>query len=465
MSIPSDKIPSLAECLAAADETKCMITQDNAIAEIPGILKKHFEHDVIFLVADNNTFKAAGEQVEKSLKTAGVAVCGSYIFNEAIHAEYRHVETIRAILEEHCKKNKGLVPAAVGSGTINDLVKRAASELKLPYLCIPTAASMDGYTANGAALLYDDYKQTMICEAPRAIAADPGILAEAPAYLSSSGFGDLAGKIIAGGDWIIADKLFAVSLGIDGKGELAAGLDPIEQTAWAMVQNPLHVNLEKSKNAVRGDREAVKTLFEGLGITGFALQYMKDSRPASGCEHMFSHVWEMENLSVDGIAVTHGHKVVMGTLAASAFFDCFFAEKPKLCKDIPSWTEREAQIRSVFSDMGKALPAVIKSSREKFIEDTNKLMKLREGILDNWDDIKNAVYNRIPSYAKIRTILKEGGAPLSPKELGLSRLRVIESAKKAHMIRKRFTVLDLAYISGAFDRVLKQMEDSAFITD
>jgi glycerol dehydrogenase-like iron-containing ADH family enzyme len=52
--------------------------------------------------------------------------------------------------------------------------------------------------------------------------------------------------------------------------------------------------------------EAVEAVFSGLAMTGFAMQITKSSRPVSGAEHLFSHIWEMENLEKDGIPVFHG---------------------------------------------------------------------------------------------------------------------------------------------------------------
>ena len=471
---------SLAECLRLAEGTQCMTIKDGALEEIPALLKRYFAGNnslkkiFIFIAADKNTFAAAGAAVEETVRKAGIVPAGCYFFDERIHAEYRHVETLKNEFERALEKfgltkdnnqsgespDSILVPVAVGSGTINDLVKRAAAECNLPYLCVPTAASVDGYTAYGAALLYQGFKQTMPCEAPLAVVADSTVLAAAPPYLSSSGFGDLAGKIIAGSDWIIADKIFA----LDRKGELAPGLSKIENTAWDMVQPSLWDNIKRSVNAAKGDREAVGTLFEALGITGFALQYMKDSRSVSGSEHMYAHVWEMENLSAGGIPVTHGHKVAMGTLAASAFTECLFAEKPALVKNTPSWPEREAEIRRMFSGLKDALPSLVKTAEGKFIKDTKQLKKLREGILDRWNVIRNAVFEQLPPYAELRNLLCDSGCPVKPEGINLSKKQVLETAIKAHMIRKRFTVLDLAYEAGVFDKVLKRMEASDYLS-
>lgn len=452
------KIPDLAECLEAADQTKYMLVEDGALKKIPAVLRRWFsggEDFTVFLAADENTFGAAGAAVLETLGAEGIAA-DSFVFSGRIHADYGHVQTLKEQFDG-ARKNRGekLVPVAAGSGTVNDLVKRAASELGLSYLCVPTAASVDGYTAYGAALLYEGFKQTCPCEAPLAVAADTAVLAAAPAYLGSSGFGDLAGKIIAGTDWIIADRLYA----LDGRGELAPGSEKIEERAWAMVQLPLKNNLAQSVNAAKGDRDAVKTLFEALGITGFALQYMKNSRAVSGCEHMWSHVWEMENLSVNGVPVTHGHKVAVGTLAAAAFTECLFAEKPSLPETRPAWPEREAGIREAFAGMDRAAEAALASSREKFIDGT-RARRLAEGILDNWDGIRQAVFEKLPPYHELLELFKNAGAPVRPAETGLSRGRIIAAARKAQMIRNRFTVLDLAYETGALERTMKRMEDS-----
>jgi glycerol-1-phosphate dehydrogenase [NAD(P)+] len=461
------KIMSLDECLNAAEDTKYMLVKEGALADIPGVLKKYFSAEnkspEVFVIADKNTFRVAGETVLAVVKAAGITVAGSYVFTQdGLHAEYVHVEKIMAELQKalaSAAANTVLVPVAVGSGTINDLVKRAASEARLPYLCVPTAASVDGYTSYGAALLYEGFKQTMSCEAPLAVVADSVVLAEAPAYLSSSGFADLAGKLIAGSDWIIADSIFA----LDGKGELAPALSKIDTTAWTMVQHPLRDYLQRSTNAAKGDKNAVGALFEGLGITGFALQYMKDSRSVSGCEHMWSHVWEMENLCVDGVPVTHGHKVAMGTLAATAFTECLFAEKPALQKNVPTRAEREAEIRSVFAGIPDAIPAVLKTALEKLIDDAEHLAKLRSGVLDNWDAMRNAVRDQLLPYAELRALFADALCPIQPATINLSRAKVIADAKKSQMIRKRFTVLDLAFELGVFDTVLARMEAGDYL--
>ena len=81
-----------------------------------------------------------------------------------VRADYANVEKVRDALA-----SRDTIPVAVGSGTLNDLVKRASHELDRRYVVVATAASMDGYTAFGAALTRDGYKQTMTSQSAPAV--------------------------------------------------------------------------------------------------------------------------------------------------------------------------------------------------------------------------------------------------------------------------------------------------------
>jgi glycerol-1-phosphate dehydrogenase [NAD(P)+] len=450
-----DKVPSLEECLSAADETDALILKKGALEAIPDLLEKHYAALPVYLIADENTYAAAGSRVTEILHGRGMAV-DVFIFpgEPRLHAEYRHTEDL--IRRIRSLPDPKPVPLAVGGGTVNDLVKRAAAELSLPYLCVPTAASVDGYTSTGAALLKDGFKQTLPCPAPRVLAADTEVLAAAPAYLSSSGFGDLAGKLIAGTDWIIAET--AGKLG-------APGTEPIDPFAWSMTQSGLLEALENSAGAVRGDGEAVRVLFEALSLTGFAMQHLKSSRPVSGCEHLYSHVWEMENLEFQGVPVTHGHKVALGTLAATAFTETVFSRRDFSRRELPASFPgrpdpqgREAEVRAAFKGTPPEEGAV-KTALEKLLS-ANEARLLTEALRDNWRTIRENVLNRLLPYEKLRTLMARGGCPLKPEEIGLDRTRTIATARRAQMIRNRYTVLDLAWDLGIFEEALATMEAS-----
>jgi glycerol-1-phosphate dehydrogenase [NAD(P)+] len=451
----SSSVLTLADCLKRADETDALLLKKDAIAEIPGLLNKHFEYSAVFLVADEHTMDAAGNRVKEALEGAGIKIAGLHVFpgEPRLHAEYSHIRVLKEWIP-NLPDYQHLVPIAVGAGTINDLVKRTAFELKLPYLCVPTAASVDGYTPNGAALLMDGFKQTVPCTAPRVLAADTSVIAKAPAYLSSSGFGDLASKIIAGTDWIIAEKAGALG---------APEAPPIDPTAWAMIQNGLMDALYRSVDAGRGNSEAIGVLFQSLAITGFAMQYMKSSRPVSGAEHLFSHVWEMEDLSLNGVPVTHGHKVTIGTLAATAFTEIFFAdpagppETPSSYKS-PNAEERKAEVAAAFKG-NRAQEKITATALEKLME-PQKRDALNQAFRDGWKEIRDKVLEKLLPYTELKSLLRQAGCPLRPQTIGLSRNDVIATARRAQMMRNKYSILDLSWGMGNFETVLSKLEES-----
>ena len=454
-AINPKSVLSLADCLKYADETKELVIRKDALTGIPDLLSKYFEFESVCLIADENTFKVAGQKVKDTLEKTGIKIADIHIFpgEPRLHADYNHVR----FLKEWISSRHGfprMVPIAVGSGTLNDLVKCASSELGLPYLCVPTAASVDGYTPSGASLLMDGFKKTVPCTAPRVLAADPELIAQAPAYLSSSGFGDLAGKITAGTDWIIADK--AVSLN-------APGTQAIDPVAWAMVQNGLMDALDRSVNAAKGDSDAVKALFQALAITGFAVQYTKNTRPVSGAEHLYSHVWEMEDLSYNGAPVTHGHKVTIGTLAATAFTEIFFADSkgppsPDKTYTRPNREQRKAEVSAAFRDSGLA-DTVITTAMEK-LQDEKTAETINQMFRDCWKEIRDSVMEKLLPYKELKELLTRAGCPVQPETVGLKRNYAIATARKAQMIRNRYNVLDLSWNMGNFNIVLEKIEKS-----
>jgi glycerol-1-phosphate dehydrogenase [NAD(P)+] len=447
-------VPTLAECLAAADETKEMRIKKDCLADIPAMLRQFEGCRSVFLAADGNTWEAAGKRVRERLDGAGVPVTGTLIFpaEPRLHADYAHIQTL--VEQMKSGKDRGHIPLAIGSGTVNDLVKRAAFELGLPYLCVPTAASVDGYTAFGAAILREGFKQTLPCAAPLAVAADTEVLARAPAWLSSSGFGDLASKIVAGSDWIIADR---------AKKSGAPGADAMDGTAWAMTQHGLRDYLRRSVGAARGGADAVDALFEALAITGLSMQYFKTSRPVSGAEHLFSHVWEMEDLSMDGVPVTHGHKVTIGTLASTAFTEIFFADPegpPPAPGDYrrPTAPERRAEVSAAFRE-SRGRDGVVKTAMEK-LADEKTAAAVTGDFRAAWKDIRGKVLEQILPYGELRALLEQAGCPLRPEAVNLTRTYAIATARRAQMIRNKYSVLDLAWDTGSFETILARMEAS-----
>jgi glycerol dehydrogenase-like iron-containing ADH family enzyme len=144
--------------LREATDTQNVNIGVGALTSVPDVFLEAFGDSPAVVVADENTFEVAGKVVHRRLERAGHTMIEPYIFpaEPPLYAEYSNIEKLRDSMREH-----GAIPVAVGSGTINDIVKRSAHECERPYMCFATAASMDGYTAFGASIEKEGLKQTL----------------------------------------------------------------------------------------------------------------------------------------------------------------------------------------------------------------------------------------------------------------------------------------------------------------
>jgi len=405
---------------------------DDALPQIPALLAEMWPGKSAWIVADGNTWRVAGERVQKILKEAGVPCCEPCILPAVPkpHPDY----TLACQLAE--KMPADAVPLAVGSGVINDLVKTAADIRKTTYCCIPTAPSVDGYTSKGSAMSVGGSKKTVPCPAPAAVVADKTVLLTAPPEMAAAGYGDLAAKIVAGADWIIADALKQ---------------DPVRPEIWDIVQKDLRTWL--------ADPTDLKAVFMGLAATGYAMQLHNDSRPASGAEHLFSHVWEMEHLEHNGEEVSHGFKVSVGSVISLRLMQFFLETSPEEARRLAappiSVEERQREIAELLK-RGCYGEDPARLSMEKF-QAGDAAFARREAIYAVWGDLQKKVARQLGDQEAFVGSLKAAGCPTTPEEIGLDRAQFIHGIYTAQLIRKRYNILELLYDAGLLKTAVEKM--------
>lgn len=435
------RIP-LEEALKAARETRSLDIGQSILPIVPQVFRRHFDQRPAVVIADPRTFEAAGKVVDEAFHSVGQATLQPFVFgDDGLYSEHRFVERLEAFLSEHTA-----IPVAVGSGTINDLVKLAAHRTGRQYVCVATAASMDGYTAYGASITWQGSKQTFDCPAPIAVVADLDVIARAPAEMKSWGYADLMAKVTAGADWIVAEIM---------------GVEPIEPLSWSIVQGGLREAVGSPELVQAGDPIALGKLVEGLMLGGFAMQSMRTSRPASGAEHQFSHLWDMEHHTYQGRAPAHGQKVGVGTLAVTALYERLLAaaEPPfdpeEAASRWPSRQEWTGLAYKLFEDPTLQNLAVQETTAKlpQPGELLRQLTRLREG----WSEMRRRLTEQLIPFHELRAMLGAVGAPVSSQAIGIDSERLRISFSKALMIRRRFTVLDLAVRIGKLDTYLDDL--------
>jgi len=433
---------SIAEALSAARETRCLELGSGVLSRTPEVFRQQFGDNPALLVADTNTFAAAGQAVLEAFRRAGHACREPFVFTEpSLHAEHQHVAALEDALRGH-----DAIPVAVGSGTINDLTKLAAHRAGRPYLAVATAASMDGYTAFGASIACHGSKQTINCPAPTAVVADLDVICAAPAGINAAGYADLLAKTTAGADWLLADAL---------------GVEAIDRTAWAIVQGGLREAVANPAGVRNRNLEALRQLTEGLLLGGFAMQSAKSSRPASGAEHQFSHLWDMQHHVHEGRTPLHGFKVGIGTLAVAGLYEYLLAQNLEnldvaSCRaQWPDEAGREQTARALFSQADLTAVA-LRESRAKWV-DAAGLGRQLETLRRVWPDLRGRLRQQLIPRLELKAMLRAAGAPVEPNEIGISRARLRESFGHAYFLRRRFTVLDLAVRCGLLEPALGEL--------
>jgi len=211
----------------------------------------------------------------------------------------------------------------------------------------------------------------------------------------------------------------------------------------------------------RNEPACLRHLVSGLIMSGFAMQALRSSRPASGAEHQFSHLWDMQEHTHNGAAPSHGFKVGIGALASLALYEHL------LCRDArgfsvdaavetwPSVQELEHRIAACLG-AGELGATGRQEMRAKYVT-REDLRRQLASLRDAWPGLQLRLGRHLLSVREARDRLTEAGCPSEPEQIGISRERLRLSYEQAYFIRRRFTVLDFAerwgLTGGALERI------------
>ncbi|MGG3741798.1 sn-glycerol-1-phosphate dehydrogenase [Paenibacillus chibensis] len=357
-----------------------VILEKGAIGQVASYLQDKGYRKII-LAADAHTYEACGRLLEHKLQGSGVETDLCLIEPGTAGDVVADGESIlQLMLHVHPELTDALI--AVGSGTIHDIVRFAGYKTGKPFISVPTAPSVDGFTSKGAPLIVRGAKKTFPASAPTAIFADLDILMQAPQRLVAAGFGDMLGKYTSLFDWKFS--------------HLTAG-EPYQDQAAAMTEKALRSCVEHVDEIGQRTEEGIRILMTALIESGVAMLLFGQSHPASGAEHHLSHYWEMEYLRRGSRALLHGAKVGVA------------------CAEI-SRVYHEAAERGIY-------PGGEPSALRQYGAEVREWLK------------------EVPSEAEIRSLLQRAGGPASREELGIDAELFERSLREAHLVRDRHTLL------------------------
>jgi len=158
--------------------------------------------------------------------------------------------------------------------------------------------------------------------------------------------------------------------------------------------------------------------------------------------------------SIDGIAHDlHGRQVGLGTIFASALYERIFKIEKPVCHPFPDdidwefWGPLAGNVRQEYEQKLPMLQTICK--------------KLADG--KTWGEFLAAARQQVRSPAQIKNCLKAAGAAHTFTDIGCSRERLLAASLHMHQIRKRPTIIDLAWILGIMPGTAEEIIDNWLI--
>lgn len=414
-----------------------VVIGSGAAVRVPEFVKKYGSKP--FVVAGVNTFAAAGEQVCKLLEEANIGY-GSFVFREkALEPDEKAVGAAFMHYDHSCD-----VILGVGSGVINDICKILSRTTGKPYIIVATAPSMDGYASATSSMSMDGVKVSLNSRCADVIIGDTDILKNAPMHMLRSGLGDMLAKFVSIAEWRIA--------------HIITGEYYCEEVAQ-LIRTAVKKCVDNAEGLLARNETAIEAVFEGLVIGGVAMAYAGVSRPASGVEHYFSHVWDMRGLEFGTKVDLHGIQCAMATMKAVELYE-------KVMDHTPNWEKAHAFVEAFdLQSWNAQLRRFLGSSAETMIELEKKEGKYRKDthearfrlIEANWDAILRILREELPAKEELSKLMDTVGISRDLNTIGVSREDAKITFRATKDIRDKYVLSCLAWDLGILEELCEEL--------
>lgn len=411
------------------------ISEKGAINKLPEIIK-NYNGQKPFLVADSNTYEAAGKKVCEILKSNNIPY-SIYVFeNDELEPNESAVGSVVMHFDKKCD-----IIIGIGSGVINDISKILANTTNLPYFIVATAPSMDGYASATSSVTRDGLKISLNSKCANVVIGDTEILKNAPLHMLKSGIGDMLAKYVSICEWrisnIITNEYYC-------------------EDVAQLIRTALQKCIDNADKLLDRDEEAVKAVFDGLVLGGVAMNFAGLSRPASGVEHYFSHVWDMRGEEFKTPVDLHGIQCAIGTLMSLKAYEKIKENTPDESKALEyaktfNYEDWKVVLRSF---LGKAAESMIELEEKEQKYNVEKHKERFEIIKTNWNKILQIIDEELPSSNDIEKLLNNIDAPTKPSQIGIDEKDNLTTFKATKDIRDKYVLSRLAWDLGIIEEMI-----------
>lgn len=369
------------------------------------------------IISDETTNIVLGNKV-KHILLVKKYICNYMVLPSLLSAD---IQLVQQIISQ-AQGSELLI--AVGSGTINDLVKYAATQLKIPYIVFATAPSMNGYCSGGVSLIEKGVKKSFPARPPCAAFFDLTILAAAPQKMIAAGLADCLCRSTVQTDWLFSHLLLGTTYD-------QGVLNPLIHLEKRLIKS---IHLLKDH-----DQEAINDLVQLIVHSGIGMAVVGNSNPASQAEHMIAHYIDTQSNSIKLPKFLHGEIIAITTLTMASL-----QEKILNLAQLKSITESKFDFKEFSQILGqeKVTEYWQLFQEKQFV--LNKHINYQRKLISNWPIWRFQISKNRLSYQLLLQVFEKMNLPTQPQHLNIPRSLYRQAVECARFTRNRLTFLDLA---------------------
>ena len=394
------------------------IVIERSIENIKFKFTKNLLNKKNLVISGENSFKAFGEKVLKSLRNNNLD------FDINILKKYESSQTFATNLSLSSKEYENII--VIGSGSLIDLCKFVSfkNNQNLIVFCSSLTAAA---TTSTVSLTNDGVKETIKSKIAQSIIIDLDNLRMAPLRLLRSALGDVLCRSTCQIDWLTSHLFLSTEY---------------DETPFALQYEDERLLLDNSYKILEGDYDTLAALSRMTLLNGIAAIIIGSTHAGSMGEHLISHYIDMF-MGEKHPGTLHGEQVAVTTLLLSKIQNQIINFSDTLVFKKLNITDNN--FRELFGD--KIFTKMYEQFKKKYF-DGERLDNLNNLLEKKWPEQKAILKKHLLPTESIEKALKNCGAPTNNVELRIPNNFYNLAIKNSFLLRDRFSYLDVAHYTN-----------------